>query len=65
MPKQILQFDMPREEQEFLDAKLGWKYKQERQILMSKLQQAIEEEGEGVVKDRLQKLYKDFLFEVS
>lgn len=64
MPKQILQFDIPREEQEFLDAKLGWKYKQERQTLMALLQQAVEEEGEGPVKDRLQKLYKDFLHEI-
>lgn len=60
----ILQFDIPKEQEEFETAKKGWAYKRDREALMAILRGKIDE-SEGELRVTLQSIYRDFLNEIT
>ena len=60
----ILQFDIPKEQEEFETAKKGWSYKRDREALMAILRQKIDD-STGDLRAALQDIYKEFLNEIT
>ena len=59
----ILQFELPKESDEYETAKKGWSYKRDREAIMTIFRQKIDE-STGELRQALNEIYKEFLNEI-
>ena len=60
----VLQFDLPKEQDEYNAAKNGWAYRRDREALTALLLHHMDE-ATGDLRESLKKIYKEFINEIT